>query len=727
MAGRASCSAAGQLGGGSRQLLSRNAAAALHSSYITTSAPQLASKSSAWRWSCVGQRINTLGGRNTGLPTGGAKRRFSSRPENEGNNNNPGGGGQRGGPEGEPPKVWNSPLFVASAVMGGLTLVMSTLLAFTSDGNEIDFNTFRTEYLEPGKVREIVIVNGERARITLENEVRPTLYFNIGDLHNFERKLEDAQRNMGLDPFDFVSVRHVREENIAGDLLTVALPTLLLIGTLIWVSRKTASSMGGGLFSVGKHKATLFTKDMKVGTTFNDVAGCDEAKQEIMEFVAFLKNPDKYRQLGAKIPKGALLVGPPGTGKTLLARATAGEAGVPFFSISGSDFIEMFVGVGPSRVRDLFAAARKNAPCIIFIDEIDAVGRARSKSGYNDERENTLNQLLVEMDGFNPTLNIVVLAGTNRPDILDDALLRPGRFDRQVSVDLPDVKGRQAIFNVHLKPLKLADELVGTIGDKLAVLTPGFSGADIANVCNEAALVAARHRKPAVELIDFEKAIERIIGGLEKKSRILSREERTRVAYHEAGHAICGWFLEHTDPLLKVSIVPRGVAALGYAQYLPKEQNIYTKEQLLDRMCMMLGGRAAESLIFGKITTGAQDDLQKVTKLAYSQVSRYGMSEEVGTISFAFAEGDGERPQVDKPYSQATARLIDDEVRSVIMNAYKRTEQLLREKQSQLEMVAKLLLTKEVLSADDMIALLGQRPSGLPRQVDSNPEFKVEL
>jgi len=382
----------------------------------------------------------------------------------------------------------------------------------------------------------------------------------------------------------------------------------------------------------------------------------------------------------------------------------------------------LFVGVGPSRVRDLFGQAKKNAPCIIFIDEIDAVGRARSQTGYNDEQENTLNQLLVEMDGFDTNQSIVVLAGTNRPDILDEALLRPGRFDRQITIDLPDLKGRQAIFNVHLRPLKLDSLIEPTFAEQLARLTPGFSGADIANVCNEAALVAARHGKKTIELIDFEKAIERIIGGLEKKSRILSREELTRVAYHEAGHAVCGWFLEHADPLLKVSIVPRGVAALGYAQYVPKEQHLYTREQLLDRMCMLLGGRAAESLIFGKITSGAQDDLQKVTKMAYAQVSLYGMSEALGAISFSFAKKEPDS-MLDKPYSESTSRLIDDEVRKLIQQAYQRTLDLLQEKRSQLESVAKMLLTNEVLSANDMVSLLGQRPFPIPRQptIDIHP------
>jgi cell division protease FtsH len=397
-----------------------------------------------------------------------------------------------------------------------------------------------------------------------------------------------------------------------------------------------------------------------VKVTFNDVAGLQEAKQEIMEFVDFLKNPGKFNSLGAKIPKGALLVGPPGTGKTLLAKAVAGEAGVPFFSMSGSDFIEMFVGVGPSRVRDLFKSARASAPCIVFIDEIDAVGRKRSKGGFsggNDERENTLNQLLVEMDGFVPTTGIIVLAGTNRADILDPALLRPGRFDRQVLVDKPDIAGRVAIFRVHLKDLKLSDK-IEDIARRMATLTPGFSGADIMNCCNEAALIAARRKKDMIDVTDFEAAIERIIGGMEKSTKVLSPVEKKTVAYHEAGHAVAGWFLEHADPLLKVSIVPRGSAALGYNQFLPREVSLYSKEQLLDMMCMALGGRVAEELVFKVITTGASDDLDRVTKIAYSQVALYGMNEKVGRLSFKQDE-----QSFTKPYSEATAQLIDDEVR----------------------------------------------------------------
>eukprot|EP00879_Flechtneria_rotunda_P002988 GHRR01003206.1.p1 GENE.GHRR01003206.1~~GHRR01003206.1.p1 ORF type:complete len:552 (+),score=200.64 GHRR01003206.1:1409-3064(+) len=441
--------------------------------------------------------------------------------------------------------------------------------------------------------------------------------------------------------------------------------------------------------------------------TFRDVAGCDEAKQEIMEFVDFLNHPEKYKELGAKIPKGALLVGPPGTGKTLLAKATAGEAGVPFLSISGSDFMEMFVGVGPARVRDLFTQARSQSPSIIFIDEIDAIGRARGRgamAGGHDERENTLNQLLVEMDGFNTTTGVVVLAGTNRPDILDKALLRPGRFDRTISIDTPDIKGREEIFRVHLAKLKLEKPLTH-YSERLAALTPGFSGADIANVCNEAALVAARANSSNVTMQHFEAAIDRVIGGLEKKNKVISPEERRTVAYHEAGHAVVGWFLEYAEPLLKVSIVPRGTAALGFAQYLPNENLLLTKEQLLDRVCAALGGRAAEEVMIGRISTGAQNDLEKVTQMAYAQISVYGMNERVGLVSFP-----PRQEAFDKPYSQETAQLIDQEVRAFIDGAYQRTVALLREKKEVVDAMAQELLKSEVMNLEAVERLLGKRP-----------------
>ena len=465
---------------------------------------------------------------------------------------------------------------------------------------------------------------------------------------------------------------------------------------------------GGQLFNIGRSKATLFDADNKVKITFADVAGLEEAKEEIKEIVDYLKDKEKFTKLGAKIPKGALLIGPPGTGKTLLAKAVAGEANVPFFSLSGSDFVEMFVGVGAARVRDLFKQAKDKAPCIIFIDEIDAVGRSRGRGsvqGANDERENTLNSLLVEMDGFATDSGIIILAATNRPDVLDSALLRPGRFDRQISVDKPDVIGREAIFKVHLKPIKLAEDVDPK---KLAAQTPGFAGAEIANVCNEAALIAARRDHTEVSMQDFQDAMDRVIGGLEKKNKLISPDEKKIVAYHEAGHAVAGWFLEHADPLVKVTIVPRGIAALGYAQYLPREQYLYRTEQLLDEMTMTLGGRAAEDVIFGKVSTGALSDLERVTKLAYSMVTMYGFNEKIGNVSYY----DSKQTEYafNKPYSESTARMIDEEVRIIIDKAYVRSKALLTEKREALEIIAKELLSKEILYQADLETLIGKRP-----------------
>ena len=491
---------------------------------------------------------------------------------------------------------------------------------------------------------------------------------------------------------------------------------LFMIGLFILIWSFMMRRMGGGgggaggpgqLFNIGRSKATLFDKNTKVNITFKDVAGLDEAKVEVMEIVDFLKQPKKYTKLGGKIPKGALLIGPPGTGKTLLAKAVAGEANVPFFSLSGSDFVEMFVGVGASRVRDLFRQAKEKAPCIIFIDEIDAIGRARGKnlvSGSNDERENTLNQLLTEMDGFGTDSGVIILAATNRPDILDSALLRPGRFDRQISIDKPDLNGREQIFKVHLHGKALAEDIDAK---KLSAQTPGFAGAEIANVCNEAALIAARHNKEKIDMQDFQDAIDRVIGGLEKKNKLISPEEKNIVAYHEAGHAVAGWFLEFADPLVKVSIVPRGVAALGYAQYLPKEQYIYRTEQLMDEMCMTLGGRAAEDIIFGKISTGAQNDLERITKMAYAMVTIYGMNDKVGQVSFNDSTGEF---AYNKPYSEKTADLIDEEVRLIIKKAYDRTKTLLNERRSELEKLAHELLAKEILFQTDLESIIGKRP-----------------
>ncbi|EGZ21490.1 hypothetical protein PHYSODRAFT_494111 [Phytophthora sojae] len=555
---------------------------------------------------------------------------------------------------------------------------------------------------------------GSRGGATGRPISSPTYYFNIGSVEGFERQLEHAQHQMGIRPHDYIPVQYSNEISFTQEVMKF-LPTIVLIGFLLMTMRGVGGGAGGGgggignIFKVGKSPAKKITKeDIKI--SFKDVAGVDEAKKEIMEFVDFLRNQKRFTELGAKIPKGALLVGPPGTGKTLLAKATAGEASVPFFSISGSDFIEMFVGVGPSRVRDLFKEARANAPCIVFIDEIDAVARARSKgnfSGGNDERENTLNQLLVEMDGFNSSEGVVVLAGTNRADILDKAILRPGRFDRQITVDVPDIKGRREIFKVHLQGLTL-DGNVDDFARRMAALTPGFAGAEIANICNEAAIVAARRNGSSISFKDFEQATDRVIGGLET-NRIMSPEEKKTVAYHEAGHAVAGWFLEHADPLLKVTIVPRGKGSLGYAQYLPKEVALHSREALTDMMCMALGGRASEHVNFdGRITTGASDDLRRVTQIAYSMVQLYGMNDRVGQLSFPKEEG----AYPDKLYSDKTSEIMDEEVQKIVHNAYERTKHLLMDKQNQLHELAEELLQNETINHSDIVRVLGPRPFG---------------
>ncbi len=484
---------------------------------------------------------------------------------------------------------------------------------------------------------------------------------------------------------------------------------LLLVGFWFMMRRMSGGGgPGGQIFNIGKSRAILFDAEKGTKVTFDNIAGLQEAKEEVMEIVEFLKNPEKFTKLGGKIPKGALLIGPPGTGKTLLAKAVAGEANVPFFSLSGSDFIELFVGVGAARVRDLFKRAKEKAPCIIFIDEIDAIGRARGRGqmpGINDERENTLNSLLVEMDGFATDSGVIILAATNRPDVLDQALLRPGRFDRQISVDKPDIADREAILKVHIKSLKLVKDVDAA---KLAAQTPGFAGAELANICNEAALIAARRNRKNVTMADFQDAIDRVIGGLEKKNKIISPQEKEIVAYHEAGHAVAGWFLEHAHPLVKVSIVPRGIATLGYAQYLPKEQFLYQTEQLLDELCMALGGRAAEELVFGKISTGALSDLERITKLAYSMVGIYGMNDKVGNISFQDPQqGDY---NFTKPYSESTAKTIDEEVRNIVAAAYKRAKELLLTKKQELEIIAQELLAKEIVFQKDLERMIGKRP-----------------
>ncbi|KZT30639.1 ATP-dependent metallopeptidase Hfl [Neolentinus lepideus HHB14362 ss-1] len=614
------------------------------------------------------------------------------------------------------------------ALLGVSAAIIYALSSSNAGGSrEITWQEFRTAFLDKGLVERLIVVNGHKVRIKLNANATSAIYpgaplgggdfyFSIGSVDAFERKVDEAQAELGIPSHERIPVAYHDEISTIGTLLQFA-PTLLFAGLLLWMSRRAGQSSGGagGIFNIGKSKAKMFNKDTDVKVRFKDVAGMDEAKEEIMEFVKFLKEPARYEKLGAKIPRGAILSGPPGTGKTLLAKATAGEASVPFLSVSGSEFVEMFVGVGSSRVRDLFASAKKNAPCIIFIDEIDAIGKARGKGGGiggNDERESTLNQLLVEMDGFSTNEHIVVLAGTNRPDVLDPALMRPGRFDRHIAVDRPDVSGRKGIFLVHLKPLRLSSLLpdIDVFAQKLAVLTPGFSGADIANVCNEAALHAARSSSEYVEERNFETAIERVIAGLERKSRVLSKEEKKTVAYHEAGHAICGWFLEHADPLLKVSIIPRGIGALGYAQYLPPDRYLLSTPQMRDRICMTLGGRVSEEIFFGyeNITTGAQDDLQKITRMAFEACANYGMNDVIGPVSYGGREGSRESWQ--KPFSEKTGEMLDGEVRKMITDCHRRTTELLTEHKKDVEKVAKLLLDKEVITREDMIKLLGKRP-----------------
>ncbi len=601
---------------------------------------------------------------------------------------------------------------------------------------EHSFQDF-TEYLNKGQVAKLVVINNEHVDVYLKpgsvptpqgskspmianpGDKGPAFNFKIGTVDRFGKDLDEAEKNIPIDSRP--PVNYDTQGDYMQILKSFLIPVVLLVAMWFLIFRKIGAGGGGpgggGIFNIGKSKAQLFEKGTRVNITFNDVAGLDEAKVEVMEIVDFLKNPKKYTALGGKIPKGALLVGPPGTGKTLLAKAMAGEAQVPFFSMSGSDFVELFVGVGASRVRDVFKQAREKAPCIVFIDEIDAIGRARGKNVVmsNDERENTLNQLLVEMDGFSGDSGIIVLAATNRPDVLDIALLRPGRFDRQISIDIPDVKGREKIFDVHLKPIKKSKDLNIR---KLALQTPGFAGADIANICNEAALIAARKGKSEVDMSDFNDAIDRVIGGLEKKNKIILPEEKRIIAYHEAGHAVSGWFLEHAHPLVKVTIVPRGVAALGYAQYLPKEVYIRTTDHLLDDMCMSLGGRAVEELIFGKISTGALSDLQHVTRLAYAMVSMYGMNPVIGNISFYDPQNEN---SFSKPFSEETGKMIDDEVRKLVETAYVRVKQMLVDKTDAVKMIAEELLKREVLFKDDMERLLGKRPYEDAIAADEDP------
>ena len=617
---------------------------------------------------------------------------------------------------------------------------------FSTKPITIDYNRFQKMIKSHDISKLVVIKNQEIIEITLKEEsllnstykdeleassllnntFGPHYRLEVSSIESFEKRYDDLISSLGRENTNEIEYLTESRTDIYSFLQTWGFTILILVGFWFLLRRmSTGGGPGGQIFNISKSKASLFDKESKIKLTFRDVAGLEEAKEEVKEIVDFLKNPKKFTKLGGKIPKGALLVGSPGTGKTLLAKAVAGEANVPFYSLSGSDFVEMFVGVGAARVRDLFKKAKATAPCIVFIDEIAAIGRSRGRGqmpGSNDERENTLNSLLVEMDGFSTDSGVIILAATNRPDVLDSALLRPGRFDRQISIDKPDLKGREEIFKVHIRPLKLNEDVNVK---NLAAQTPGFAGAEIANVCNESALIAARKNKNSIEMIDFQDAIDRVIGGLEKKNKIISPEEKKIVAYHEAGHAVAGWFLEHADPLVKVSIVPRGIAALGYAQYLPKEQYLYQTDQLLDEMCMALGGRAAEDITFGKISTGALSDLERITKMAYSIVSVYGMNKNIGNISFY----DSKQSDYNftKPYSDSTAEKIDSEVKRIVDSAYDRTKKLLLDKREQLEKIANKLLEKEILFQNDLERLIGKRPFDAKKEVEEKKdEINIE-
>lgn len=630
----------------------------------------------------------------------------------------------------------------------GVALIAFQLFSSTGGRIQVKYQSTFDQLAEQGYLRDVTLINKVRVDFKVSEEGKkfiknsadpklkkvkealssgssmrnmdPTFELSIVDAGNFESKVDEINKNIKeknvllstqnketIPPLEFTSEEEI---NYLGNILNFLLPFVILVAIWIFVMRRMTGGGGGGpggqIFNIGKSKAQVYEKGKSTNITFKDVAGLEGAKEEIVEIVEFLKNPKKYTELGAKIPKGALLVGPPGTGKTLLAKAVAGEAKVPFFSLSGSDFVEMFVGVGASRVRDLFKQAKEKAPSIIFIDEIDAIGRARGKNnGFNsnDERENTLNQLLTEMDGFGTNSGVIILAATNRADVLDSALMRAGRFDRQIYVDMPDLNERKEIFQVHLKPIKLEP---GIDIDFLAKQTPGFSGADIANLCNEAALIAARKEKKYVQKQDFLDAVDRIVGGLEKKNKIITKEEKEVIAYHEAGHATISWLLEHASPLVKVTIVPRG-QSLGAAWYLPEERSITTKEQILDEMCSALGGRAAEQVAFGKISTGALSDLEKVTKQSYAMVSVYGLNERIGNISFYDSQG---RDSFTKPYSEDTARMIDEEVSKMVEEQYARALQILSENKDKLKALADKLLTSEVIFKEDLIEIFGKRP-----------------
>jgi ATP-dependent metalloprotease FtsH len=622
-----------------------------------------------------------------------------------------------------------SPWFIYVIVIAGFIALNYFGGSGFQDTTKISSAKF-SEYLEKGQFEKVIIYNkteGEAfltkaalkekanakvAKDMLGNENKgPHYSFDIGNDQSFQTKIEKAAQEGKIKDYDF------KAKSNWSELLITLLPFVIIIGLWVLIMRRMSGGAGGGggqIFNIGKSRAKLFDEKTEVKTTFKDVAGLEGAKEEIQEIVEFLKTPEKYTILGGKIPKGALLVGPPGTGKTLLAKAVAGEAKVPFFSLSGSDFVEMFVGVGASRVRDLFKQAKDKAPSIIFIDEIDAVGRARGKnniSGGNDERENTLNQLLTEMDGFGTNTHVIVIAATNRADVLDKALLRAGRFDRQIYVDLPDIRERKEIFEVHLAPLK---KIEGLDTDFLAKQTPGFSGADIANVCNEAALIAARNNKTAVDKQDFLDAVDRIVGGLEKKNKIVTTEEKRAIAVHEAGHATVSWMLEHAAPLVKVTIVPRG-QSLGAAWYLPEERLIVRPDQMLDEMCATMGGRAAEKVIFNKISTGALSDLEKVTKQARAMVTIYGLNDKLGNITYYDSTGQSEY-NFSKPYSEETALVIDKEISTLIENEYQRAIKILQENKDKLEQLANILIEKEVIFKDDLEAIFGKRPFEIPAE-----------
>ncbi len=662
------------------------------------------------------------------------KKQFERMKEKFSRPNSNFGGNKSGGNSG------NNFYWIYGVVIAVLLFIVFYGNGFTPRLAEVSQGKFYQDMLAKGDVTDVVIVNKTIARIYInadsaatlnryknpkdgralfeKNYKGPHFFITVPSIDNLMLGMEKVQNEAGIPKEKQIFARSIEETNWMSDQLPWLLPILIMVVLWIVMMRRMGGGGGSGgpgqIFNIGKSKATLFDKDSNVNITFNDVAGLDGAKMEVMEIVDFLKNPKKYTDLGAKIPKGALLVGPPGTGKTLLAKAVAGEAKVPFFSLSGSDFVEMFVGVGASRVRDLFKQAKEKAPCIIFIDEIDAIGRARGKNaaaGGNDERENTLNQLLTEMDGFGTNSGVIILAATNRADILDRALMRAGRFDRQIYVDMPDLNERKEIFQVHLKKIKI-DESVQI--DFLAKQTPGFSGADIANICNEAALIAARSNKKTVQKQDFLDAVDRIIAGLEKKNKIITPQEKRVIAFHEAGHATVSWMLEHASPLVKVTIVPRG-RSLGAAWYLPEERQITTTEQIMDEICAALGGRVAEEITFGKISTGALSDLEKITKQAYACIVYYGLNEKIGNISYY--DSSGQDNMFSKPYSENTAKTIDEEVKKMIDIAYAKTKQILLSNKDKLTLLAQKLLEKEVIFKEDLEEIFGKRPFDKPEEI----------